>query len=716
MKQKLLIIANIILFFSISAIANAQNCSSVSCGYGHTVAIKTDGTLWAWGRNADGQSGFGDNKSRRTPTQVGISAEWSSVSCGAYHTVAIKTNGTLWAWGLNDNGQLGLGNAISVNTPIQVGISTDWSYVSCGYGHTAAIKTDGTLWAWGLNDCGELGTGTTTQIHIPMQIGTASNWLSVSCSYEYTVAIKTDGTLWAWGYNGDGELGLQNNLGENSKYTPTQVGTITDWSKVSTGKNSHTVAIRTDGTLWGCGLNSNGELGLGNTIQIDTMTQIGIATDWSSVSCGYGHTLATKTNGTLWAWGLSGNNQLGLNNIIDKWIPTQIGTDSTWSSVTSGAYYSLAIKTDGTLWVWGLNDSGQLGLGHTTQMGIPTRGNIPPIIVLSSPTVTSIIPILGTNTGIINITNLTGTNFVEGCQIKLSKSDQTDIIGTNIVVVSSTQITCVFDLLEKTTGYWDIVVTTGSVNGTLLNGFKIELPVSKEQTVDTQTDSEIVLRTNSADIKINIPANTFNETVNVSITLTTTPDSNIPSVKIVNGTVIEITNDKGYQPSKKITVTITYRDSDIVGFDESKLIIGRYDEINKLWIPLISNGYPDQNKVVAITNHLSKFALMQLVSADYLNNVTVYPNPYKPDDLTYGNTILGTGIVFSGLTVNAKVKIFSTAGELINEFDETDGDGNYIWDTTNQNGKKVSSGIYIYYIKDSIYSSQRSKGKLAIVR
>jgi len=200
--------------------ANAQNWSSVSCGTYHTIARKTDGTLWAWGYNWNGQLGLGDTTDRNTPTKVGTDTNWASVSCGAQHTLAIKTDGTLWAWGYNWNGQLGLGDTTERNTPTKVGTETNWSSVSCGVYHTLARKTDGTLWAWGANGDGQLGLGDTTDRYTPTKVGTDTNWSSVSCGVWHTIARKTDGTLWAWGANGNGQLGLGDNTSRN---TPTQV-------------------------------------------------------------------------------------------------------------------------------------------------------------------------------------------------------------------------------------------------------------------------------------------------------------------------------------------------------------------------------------------------------------------------------------------------------------------------------------------------------------
>uniref|UniRef100_UPI003FA75F2E RCC1 domain-containing protein n=1 Tax=Rhabdothermincola sp. TaxID=2820405 RepID=UPI003FA75F2E len=127
-------------------------------------------------------------------------------------------------------------------TPQQVGTGTDWVTVAAGSGHSLAVKRDGTLWSWGYNFSGELGLGDTTDRNTPQQVGTGSDWASVAAgSYsEHSLAIKTDGTLWAWGHNGDGQLGL----GDTTfRYTPQQVGTGTNWVRVAAG-GYHTLGIR----------------------------------------------------------------------------------------------------------------------------------------------------------------------------------------------------------------------------------------------------------------------------------------------------------------------------------------------------------------------------------------------------------------------------------------------------------------------------------------
>ena len=129
---------------------------------------------------------------------------WDKISSGAYHTIAIANDGTLWSWGYNNSGQLGDGTLVDKNVPTQVGTSADWVAVGTGYYHSFAIKSNGTLWAWGYNFYGQLGRGTNgsgTNSSTPIQIGTETNWKSITGGEHFTLAIKTDGTLWSTGKN-----------------------------------------------------------------------------------------------------------------------------------------------------------------------------------------------------------------------------------------------------------------------------------------------------------------------------------------------------------------------------------------------------------------------------------------------------------------------------------------------------------------------------------
>ncbi|MGG7036088.1 MAG: T9SS type A sorting domain-containing protein, partial [Flavobacterium sp.] len=288
------------------------------------------GTLWTWGLNLFGELGDGTydyGTEKYVPTQIGTATDWKYIAAGAYHTLAIKTDGSLWAWGANNSGQLGDGTVGLGNDryiPTKIGTST-WKFVAAGTYHTLGIKTDGTLWAWGINSEGQLGDGTKIERNVPTQIGTVADWQSVSTSNNHNAAIKADGTLWTWGQHSWGKLGDGTYLEPTNPTPPTQVGTSTDWKIVSAG-GEHTIAVKTNGTLWAWGYNGNGEYGDGvYGFNNFTPEQIGTATNWQSVATGYAHTIFSKTDGTLWATGQNLSGQLGNGTLNGTNLPIQIG-------------------------------------------------------------------------------------------------------------------------------------------------------------------------------------------------------------------------------------------------------------------------------------------------------------------------------------------------------------------------------------------------------
>jgi alpha-tubulin suppressor-like RCC1 family protein len=279
-----------------------------------------------------------------SPVQVGALTSWRGATYGNYFAFATTTSNTLWGWGTA--GGYAFNDITNRSSPVQVGTLTNWSQVSSGKQFTLATKTDGTLWSWGRNNYGQLGQNiaTGTFRSSPVQVGSLTNWSNIAAGSYHALAIKTDGTLWTWGNNGNGQLGLGDGYGAN-RSSPVQVGALTNWAVVA-GGGVHSLAVKTDGTLWTWGQNGSGRLGQNNTVYRSSPVQVGALTNWATVMGGSEFSAAVKTNGTLWSWGRNNNGQLGLNSIINQSSPVQVGALTTWTQVALGgrAEHLLAIK------------------------------------------------------------------------------------------------------------------------------------------------------------------------------------------------------------------------------------------------------------------------------------------------------------------------------------------------------------------------------------
>ena len=291
------------------------NVVYATAGVNSSAAIRTDGTLWTWGLNSSGQLGDGTSTTRLSPVQVLTNV--TSVAAGGLHFLAIRSDGTLWAWGGNQFGSLGDGTATSRIRPVQ--IMTNVVSVSANYWHSYAIRSDGTLWAWGVNWAGEVGDGTGAARFSPVQILT--NVISVEAGTDHCLAIRSDGTLWAWGNNPQGALGDGTTI---TRHRPVQI--LTNVVSASGGIR-YSLAIRNDKTLWAWGSNDFGKLGDGTFT--NRFSPVQVLTDVVAISAGVGygsllgHSLAIRSDGTLWAWGGNTAGQLGDGSIINRLAPVQ---------------------------------------------------------------------------------------------------------------------------------------------------------------------------------------------------------------------------------------------------------------------------------------------------------------------------------------------------------------------------------------------------------
>lgn len=343
----------------------ATGWAAVATGNQFTCAVRTDATMYCFGLNQVGQLGIGTiTPMETTPTQVTTPATlWSSVSLGYQHACALRTDQTLHCWGDGGSGRLGRGNTTNSSAPQQV--TGVWTGVGLGTDHSCGIQSDGTLWCWGNNGSGRLGANGTTASNLPVKVGAATTWRAVAGGLSHTCGTRTDGTLWCWGSNVVGQLGLGDTT---DRTTPAQVGTDTTWTRPAPGSfPRQNCAVRTGGTLW-C---------WGDTGAVRWTPVQAVAGTWRSAAVGEKFTCGVRADGTLWCWGWNGAGRLGLGDTTDRWLPTQVGTATTWRQVTAGLYHACAIGSDTTLWCWGANGDGQVGTGGTTDRTTPFQVTTP---------------------------------------------------------------------------------------------------------------------------------------------------------------------------------------------------------------------------------------------------------------------------------------------------------------------------------------------------
>jgi alpha-tubulin suppressor-like RCC1 family protein len=355
---------------------------SVAAGAAHSLAIRANGEIYAWGDNGTGQLGNNTTAGSFSPILVGTAIlSWVNSEPGGEFTVTRRADGTLWTWGENGDGQLGDNNNLFAprTTPAKVGTADNWIAQASGWSHTLALRADGTLWAWGMNNNGQLGDGTTNNSQAPVQVSAANDWKAVAAGDFHTLALKADGSLWAWGDNASGQLGDSTIV---SKSAPVKIITgnpgnfDNHWVAIVAG-GSHSLGLQADGSLWGWGDNSAGQLarigaGVNAPEQIVTYSlpvgNDGFNSSWVAIAAGLSHSLALQANGTLWAWGSNFSGQLGNG---DAALPVVTGTlvqvlnpgGTPYTAIAAGDSHSVALQADGSLWSWGNNTIGQLGIG-----------------------------------------------------------------------------------------------------------------------------------------------------------------------------------------------------------------------------------------------------------------------------------------------------------------------------------------------------------------
>ncbi len=351
------------------------------------------GTLFGWGSNAYGQVGDGSNPVtvpfRLQPSAIAPPpTDVAQLSAGQYHVLALRSDGVVYAWGDNANGQLGRDWTATPfsNVPVQVTfpglpVNRRIARVAAGGQFSVAVDTAGNVWTWGDNTYGQLGDNSQVTRFTPVQIPGISGVEDIAAGENHVLALLSDDTVWAWGYNLRGQLGVGD---ANDRWIPTQVVDLTDPTGFLTGVSDlsagamHSLALKDDGSLMAWGFNGDGQLG-NNTIDdsAEPVLVLGGLPRVTEIASGAYHNLAVDANGNVWSWGYNATGQLGYGNnqSTDAGVPAKVKDSTDPSgfltgivSVSGGYAHSAAIRSDSGIRAWGDNTWGQLGNGDVQRL------------------------------------------------------------------------------------------------------------------------------------------------------------------------------------------------------------------------------------------------------------------------------------------------------------------------------------------------------------
>jgi alpha-tubulin suppressor-like RCC1 family protein len=366
----------------------------VSAGYAHSVALKSDGTVWTWGDNSFNQLGYSVTGQSPLPQQVPGISGIIGIAAGEDHTLALDSSGNVWAWGDNTMGQLGNPN-ITSNAPNQIPVFSSIVAIAAGTQFSMALDKNGAVWAWGRNDFGQVGNGVlgdginpAAGVLTPTKITALSGikWIAAGDCH----AIASNGsTASAWGCNDYGQLGDGTTVAATSTVqtpSPVPVTGLSGVTSVAAGGSNnadiyggYSLALMSGGTVVAWGRNVAGQLGDGQNLDSPTYVPVSNLTSVTGITAGYSHSIALDSNGALWAWGDNSSGEFG-NTTAGLGAGSNVPV-TTFSAATpaigcsAGYFFTLAIKADGTVWASGSNDTGQLGNGVVDQF--PSTNPVP---------------------------------------------------------------------------------------------------------------------------------------------------------------------------------------------------------------------------------------------------------------------------------------------------------------------------------------------------
>ncbi|MGC7873064.1 cell wall-binding repeat-containing protein [Desulfosporosinus sp. SYSU MS00001] len=349
----------------------ASASSQLAAGVNFALAVDGDGNVWAWGNNSDGQLGQGktDSSSTASPVQVKDLTNIIAVSAGGAHALALKADGTVWAWGSNEEGQLGVDQDSPVTTSVQVQGLQNIVAIAAGLDFSLALGSDGRVWAWGDNEFRQVNENSNTlKYTAPQLIANLPGVVKIAAGSAWCLALKNDGTVWTWGAQ---KVVMDTDTEPADFIGLTQVKGISDIVSISAGF-SHSLALRGDGTVWGWGSNELMQLGNSNQQWFDSPVQISSLKRVSAISAGAYMSMALGFDGSVWTLGGNIYGQLGSGIDADTQpltsLPVKGANLSCVTSISVGYGFALG-RAGGKIWGWGLNTDGQLGNGTVNVLG-----------------------------------------------------------------------------------------------------------------------------------------------------------------------------------------------------------------------------------------------------------------------------------------------------------------------------------------------------------
>jgi alpha-tubulin suppressor-like RCC1 family protein len=342
---------------------STPDLTPIAAGADHSLALDSNGTVWACGKNSFGQLGDGTKTNRPIAAQVLGLSDVAHLKAGSYHSLALDGNGIVWSWGRNSSGQLGNGTKTNRTAPVPVQKLSGVTAIAAGCSHSLALDSNGTVWAWGRNNAGQLGDGTKTSRLTPVKVSELSGVTAIAAGGDYSLAL-VNGKVFAWGSNKFGQLGDGT---KTNRLIPVQVEELSGVKAIAAG-GYHSSAIKEGGTALAWGRNNFGQLGDGTKINRLIPTPV-VNLTAKAITAGWYHTLALGSDDTVLSWGRNSSGQLGNGTTKGSLTPEKMFESA--KTLAAGAGHSLALGSDDTVLSWGRNSSGQLGDGTTNMRSMP---------------------------------------------------------------------------------------------------------------------------------------------------------------------------------------------------------------------------------------------------------------------------------------------------------------------------------------------------------